>query len=574
MYKTIIAALAVLFLGMVITSCSNKNEGQEMEGYNPTEQEFIKFAGEFNEKAKTTYRNMAEGYFKASIENTEELWKQFAEYDKQLNALYSDTAVFAKLKEFKESGEIKNELLARQLEVMHSELLAKQIPVERLNALTEAQTAIEGKYSKFRAEVDGNKLSDNEVEDVLKTSKDSEHLKKTWLAHKEIGPLVKDDIINLVKMRNEAARELGFKNYHAMSLALSEQDPEMIENLFDELDELTRGAFAEVKAEMDTKLAAQYGIKPEELMPWHYQNRYFQEAPAIYDADLDAVYTKYDKEGIVKLTEDYFAGLNLPIDKLVAKSDLFEKEGKNQHAYCINIDRDSNDIRVLCNVVPNSRWMETMLHEYGHALYENYYPQDIPWNLKTPAHIFTTEAIAMLFGRFALNPEWMQEMTGISDEEKEEIAEAAVKTMRLQQLVFSRWAQVMYRFEKAMYENPDQDLNKLWWDIVEKYQMIKRPEGRDMPDWATKIHIATAPCYYHNYLLGELLASQLYYTINTQVLQSENPEMATYIGKPEVGNFLVEKIFRPANQHYWNDMIEQATGEKLTPKYYAKQFVN
>jgi peptidyl-dipeptidase A len=323
--------------------------------------------------------------------------------------------------------------------------------------------------------VDGNKLSDNEVEDVLKTSKDSEHLKKTWLAHKEIGPLVKDDIINLVKMRNEAARELGFKNYHAMSLALSEQDPEMIENLFDELDELTRGAFAEVKAEMDTKLAAQYGIKPEELMPWHYQNRYFQEAPAIYDADLDAVYTKYDKEGIVKLTEDYFAGLNLPIDKLVAKSDLFEKEGKNQHAYCINIDRDSNDIRVLCNVVPNSRWMETMLHEYGHALYENYYPQDIPWNLKTPAHIFTTEAIAMLFGRFALNPEWMQEMTGISDEEKEEIAEAAVKTMRLQQLVFSRWAQVMYRFEKAMYENPDQDLNKLWWDIVEKYQMIKIP---------------------------------------------------------------------------------------------------
>jgi hypothetical protein len=41
----------------------------------------------------------------------------------------------------------------------------------------------------------------------------------------------------------------------------------------------------------------------------------------------------------------------------------------------------------------------------------------------------------------------------------------------------------MYRFEKAMYENPDQDLNQLWWNIVEKYQMMKEPEGRDMPDW-------------------------------------------------------------------------------------------
>ena len=24
-----------------------------------------------------------------------------------------------------------------------------------------------------------------------------------------------------------------------------------------------------------------------------------------------------------------------------------------------------------------------------------------------------------------------------------------------------------------MYENPDQDLNKLWWDLVEKYQMAQ-----------------------------------------------------------------------------------------------------
>lgn len=71
----------------------------------------------------------------------------------------------------------------------------------------------------------------------------------------------------------------------------------------------------------------------------------------------------------------------------------------------------------------------------------------------------------------------------------------------------------MYRFEQQMYQNPDQDLNALWRDLVEKYQMIKRPANRNEPDRATKIHIATSPCYYHNYLLGELLASQLYYHI-------------------------------------------------------------
>ena len=38
-----------------------------------------------------------------------------------------------------------------------------------------------------------------------------------------------------------------------------------------------------------------------------------------------------------------------------------------------------------------------------------------------------------------------------------------------------------------------------------KNTRLKKPEGRNMPDWATKIHIALYPCYYHNYLLGELL---------------------------------------------------------------------
>jgi peptidyl-dipeptidase A len=131
----------------------------------------------------------------------------------------------------------------------------------------------------------------------------------------------------------------------------------------------------------------------------------------------------------------------------------------------------------------------------------------------------------------------------------------------------------MYRFEKSMYENPDQDLNKLWWDLAEKYQMLKRPEGRNEPDWATKIHIALYPCYYHNYLLGELLASQLYYYMIKNIVKSNDYKFQSFTGNKEIGKFLKEKVFAPGMEFYWNDMIEKATGEKLTPKYYAMQFV-
>ena len=37
--------------------------------------------------------------------------------------------------------------------------------------------------------------------------------------------------------------------------------------------------------------------------------------------------------------------------------------------------------------------------------------------------------------------------------------------------------------------------------------------------------------------------------------------------------FLINHIFKPGAKYEWNEMIEKATGEKLTAKYYAKQFV-
>ena len=103
--------------------------------------------------------------------------------------------------------------------------------------------------------------------------------------------------------------------------------------------------------------------------------------------------------------------------------------------------------------------------------------------------------------------------------------------------------------------------------------MVKKPEGRNQPDWATKIHIASSPCYYHNYHLGELLASQLYHYINVNILKNPDGKDASFLGKAEVGKYLVDNVFNAGSRYYWNDMIEKATGEKLTAKYYAKQFV-
>ncbi len=551
-------ALALL----LISSCTSKK--QKMND------ELKSFIKKHDSLYIPLYKESALASWNASISGKEEDYKKSEQVQLQMMKLVSDKKALAKLKEIKISGLISDSLLARQLDVLYRTYIMAEADTAKLNAAVRMQTQIEMKYSNFRTEVKGKKISDNDVEDILKKSKNSTEQKEAWMAQKKIGPLVAGDLKKLVKLRNEIAKDLGFRNFHSMSLTLSDEDPKEVSKLFEELDSLTKGSYAEVKGDIDNYLMKYYGMKSkDELMPWNYQNRFFQEAPKIYDVDLDKYYTGKNLE---VLTSTYYSGIGLPIDEMLKKSDLYEKPGKNQHAFCSDMDKEG-DVRVLCNIKPNSYWMGTMLHEFGHAVYDRYKDFSLPWDLRDPAQTFTTEAIAELFGRFSSNPQWLKDNAGISEEEKMKIADNAFKSLRLQQLVFSRWAQLMYNFEKEMYANPDQDLNKLWWDLAEKYQMLKRPEGRNEPDWATKIHIATYPCYYHNYLMGEILASQLYYYIVTNVIKSEDFRFQSFSNNKGVGEYLKAKIFMPANKYYWNEMIEKATGEKLTAKYYAKQFV-
>jgi peptidyl-dipeptidase A len=76
-------------------------------------------------------------------------------------------------------------------------------------------------------------------------------------------------------------------------------------------------------------------------------------------------------------------------------------------------------------------------------------------------------------------------------------------------LVKLYWTMTLITFEKQLYEDPRQPLNRLWWDAVEEVQGISRPDEWDAPYWAAKSHLSTLPVYYPNYLLGEIAAYQM-----------------------------------------------------------------
>jgi oligoendopeptidase F len=472
----------------------------------------------------------------------------------------SNPELFQQVKSFLDAGGL-NDLEQRQLEGIYRGALQNQLPAETIGEMVKASVELSSIFNHFRGEMDGKKVSDNVLKNILKDSVDNAEREKAWKASKQIGSEVADKLLSLVKKRNEAARGLGFEDHHQMSFELQELDRDEVFGVFKKLKELSDAPFREIKDEIDRELAERFGKSADELRPWHYSDPFFQEAPTLSDLDLNPYYKGKNLE---QITIDTFDSMGMDIRDMIAKSDLYEREGKNQHAFCTDLDREG-DVRVLCNISDTEYWAETMLHEFGHAVYNKYVDRDLPFLLRSYPHILTTEAVAMFYGRMSKDPNWLNRFIGIPQAELKALAPKLEKALQRQMLISARWIITFVFFERELYANPDQDLNRLWWKLVEEIQFVNPPDETDYPHWAAKYHFANAPVYYQNYLLGELTASQF-----TQYIQRE---VSKEWFNPEAGRFFLQKVFQPGARYHWNTMIEQATGEPLNPEYFVKQFV-
>ena len=536
------------------------------------------FIDAFTKKIKPLDVTSNRAWWDAMMTGDKKAFKRKEDAQNKLDALLADKTQFAELKSLKEAGNIDDPVSKRAIDIIYLMCLEKQLDAHLLQEMNKLSNEIELVFTNFRAKIsdpdgtDGIKiLDDNEVRKILKTSTLSERRKEVWEAAKQLGKKVEPGLKNLVKLRNQAAKKLGFANYHAMQLFLREQNGDDLIKLFDRLDELTREPFRQAKAEIDVELAKACSVKIEELMPWHYHDQFFQEVPAVFKADLDKIYKDQD---IIALSREFYRGIDLPIDLVIEKTgnDFKPRKGKNQHAFSTDITRDGKDVRVLANIEPNEQWMSTMLHEFGHSVYSSInIPDKLTYVLRTESHILTTEGVAMMFEKMSKRRAWLEQM-GVKVDDPKAFDQAGAKMLRYQLLIFSRWCQVMLRFEKGMYENPQQDLNRLWWDMVEKYQGLRRPPGRNAPDYGAKYHIVGAPVYYHNYMMGELFASQVHHTIARKLYTGADPKSVVYVGNKEVGAFMRRYVFEPGATMTWNELTRNATGADLNPEAFAQDF--
>ena len=420
------------------------------------------------------------------------------------------------------------------------------------------EAEVRAEYYNFRGRVDGRELSDNELVAILKQSTNSDEVKAAWESSKLVGAQVADRVRQLARLRNASARRQGYRDHFERSLTLDEIDENRLLALFSQLEAETRKPFTALKAEIDRDRAARFGISPSSLMPWHYPDRFFEEVPPMGGVDLDALFAGKDLTVLATRTYD---GLGLEVRDILERSDLYARPGKNQHAFSIHIDREG-DVRTLNNRSPMHAGTTRFITSSATASMTSTWTPICPGCCACRLTPLTTEAIAILMGGVTGTAPWLTNVLGLRGREAERIAASARQGHRASGLIFTRWCLVMTLFEKALYADPDGDLDGLWWHLVERYQMLRKPPGRQAPDWAAKYHIALAPVYYQNYELGFL--------VSEQILHHVEREVGGVVDHKAAGEWLRRRIFAPGASQDWEAHVHGATGEPLNPTHFAR----
>jgi peptidyl-dipeptidase A len=502
----------------------------------------------------TSARNRA--WWDVNIEATKENERRRTETELAYSDALADAELFAAVAE---AGRDSPEpVVQRGLDLLHDLMVRHQIPGSLRARIAELEASVGARFARHRGIVGGEEVDDNELKRILRESDDSAERREAWEASKTVGAVVAADVRTLARLRNEAARALGYRDWFALSLATDEMDEDKLIATLASADRATAAPFARWKHSLDARLAQRFRCDPSELRPWHYADPFFQEPPVEGGVDIDHLFRGRD---LLALSRRTFDGLGVDVTGILERSDLFPRTGKNQHAFCIDIDRE-RDVRILANVIDDRSWMETMLHELGHGVYDLGFEDELQW-LFRDTHLVTTEATAILFGGLAADRDWLERILELGSDEAGALDSALRSRRAAEALVFTRWVLVMNSLERELYADPDADLDALWWELVARYQLLTPPEDRQGPDWAAKIHFTVAPVYYHTYLYGSIVASQL----RDAVLE----EAGGFVDRPAAYALLQGRLFAPGQSVRWDRLVEQASGKSLSVESLARE---
>jgi peptidyl-dipeptidase A len=506
--------------------------------------------------------------------------------DKAMSDFLGSNENVSKAKMFLQDKSKLSDLQQRQLNTIiflagASPEAAKDIVNEKIKVQNEQIQKLYG----FKYILNGDTLSTNKIEEILRTENNVNNRLAVWNVSKEVGKQLKTGLVKLRELRNKSVEPLGYNDFFAYQVSEYNMTSDELMKICKEMIQELWPLYRELHTWARYELAEKYKQPVPEMLPAHWlPNRWGQDWTALIDVegfDIDAALESKSAEWIMKEGEAFYVSLGF--EKLPAvfweKSSLYPLPAdagysKNNHASAWHFDND-RDVRSLMSVIPNSEWWETVLHELGHIYYFlEYSNPDVPIILRNGANRAYHEAFGTQIGLASMQKAFLQARGLVDKNAKVDSIKVLLKEA-LSYVVVIPWAAgVMTGFEYELYAqnlSPD-NFNAKWWELVKKYQGIvpPAPRGEEYCDAATKTHINDDPAQYYDYAMSNLLLFQFHVYIANNILK-QDPHNTNYWGNKEVGNFL-KKIMHPGASVDWREHLKNSIGEEMSAKAMVEYF--
>lgn len=505
---------------------------------------FAKLRDKFSENWYKKYLKMCYCDWNFYIQSNNENLSKMTEAQNEYYSIFKDKEFYENFKKISLKNLSKHE--QKQLKNILKDFEEEFLFGNDLKILRDKENEIAQKFNSYTPIVNGKETSKTELTKILQTSEDIELRKEAYLAKIKSGDLISEDLKNLVEMRNEFARKKGFNNFYEYKLT---EDYEVdLNDLLALLDEVYSKSFETIKEiVLEKQKELKNFFKVETLKPYHYGFLTGSNP----EKKVNECFK--DKEQIVEISKTTYKKMGYDVDKLIKDKnltlDLFPRKGKNTHGFCFDIDA-GEDARILANLTNNVISLDTLNHEMGHCIYTLGISRDLPF-IDRQTYPAMTEAVAMMMGDIQKREDILKDIV------PQDILEEFKQSFRKDEANFITNALTIIMFEKSMYENPDQDLSKLWHDLKVKYQFRDESEELDNA-WATIPHYLSHPSYYQNYFRATLIKAQIY------------KKLGNVTDNPNSGKYLEENLFKYGTSLEESELIENFTGNKLTVKDFVE----
>lgn len=381
--------------------------------------------------------------------------------------------------------------------------------------------------------------------------------------------LLVNGFLELVKLRNQFARSLGYNSFFDYSIEKTENmTTEQLFTILDDFEVRTRDAHQRSLKELAEK-------KGEQALKG-YNFNYSFAGDVMRELDPYVPFSKSLRRWV-----ESFGRLNIDYSGAELCLDLLDRKGKYPNGFCHGpvpsfVDKGEwvpAKVNFTSNAKPDQvgsgfDGINTLFHEGGHAAHFANVKLNSPSFSQefAPTSMAYAETQSMFCDSLLTDADWLKQYA-INDQ-GEAVPDSIIKSMIESRQPFSAYQErsilVVPYFERALYELSDEELTpERATALARECELdILGIECSPRPLMAIP-HLLSdeAACAYQGYLLAHMAVYQ------TRAYFTEKFGYLT--DNPEIGPLLAQHYWNPGNSVSHDDTIRALTGEGFNAKYLA-----